>query len=29
VLIQTDGEVAGRLPMVCQVVPKALTVVVP
>ena len=29
VLIQTDGEVAGKLPMVCQVVPKALTVVVP
>jgi len=29
VLVQTDGEVAGRLPMVCSVVPRALRVVVP
>ncbi|HTX68375.1 MAG TPA: diacylglycerol kinase family protein [Thermoleophilia bacterium] len=29
VLVQTDGEVAGRLPMVCRVVPRALRVVVP
>ena len=27
--VQTDGEVAGKLPMVFQVVPQALTVVVP
>jgi diacylglycerol kinase (ATP) len=29
VLVQTDGEVAGRLPMVCKVMPRALRVVVP
>lgn len=29
VLVQTDGEVAGRLPMECRVVPRALKVVVP
>jgi diacylglycerol kinase (ATP) len=29
VLVQTDGEVAGRLPMECRVVPRALRVVVP
>lgn len=28
VLVQTDGEVSGRLPMVCKVVPRALRVVV-
>jgi len=29
VLVQVDGEVAGRLPMKCEVVPRALRVVVP
>ena len=29
VLVQTDGEVAGRLPLECRVVPHALRVVVP
>ncbi len=29
VLVQTDGEVAGRLPLECRVVPRALRVVVP
>ncbi len=29
VLIQTDGEVAGRLPLSCRVAPRALLVVVP
>jgi len=29
VLVQTDGEVAGRLPMECRVMPRALRVVVP
>lgn len=29
VLVQTDGEVAGRLPMVCRIVPRALLVIVP
>ena len=29
VLVQTDGEVAGKLPMICRVVPRALKVVVP
>jgi diacylglycerol kinase (ATP) len=29
VLVQTDGEVAGHLPMVCKVVPRALRVLVP
>ena len=29
VLVQTDGEVAGKLPMECKVVPRALRVVVP
>ena len=29
VLVQTDGEVAGRLPMRCSVVPRALRVLVP
>jgi diacylglycerol kinase (ATP) len=29
VLVQTDGEVAGRLPMECKVVPRGLRVVVP
>jgi len=29
VLVQTDGEVAGKLPMECRVVPRALRVVVP
>jgi diacylglycerol kinase (ATP) len=29
VLVQTDGEVAGRLPLTCRVVPRALRVVVP
>jgi len=29
VLVQTDGEVAGSLPMECRVVPRALTVIVP
>jgi YegS/Rv2252/BmrU family lipid kinase len=29
VLVQTDGEVAGRLPLRCAIVPRALRVVVP
>jgi YegS/Rv2252/BmrU family lipid kinase len=29
VLVQTDGEVAGRLPLTCNVVPRALRVLVP
>jgi diacylglycerol kinase (ATP) len=29
VLVQTDGEIAGKLPMECRVVPRALRVVVP
>jgi len=29
VLVQTDGEVAGSLPMECRVMPRALTVIVP
>jgi len=29
VLVQTDGEMAGKLPMECKVVPRALRVVVP
>jgi YegS/Rv2252/BmrU family lipid kinase len=29
VLVQTDGEVAGKLPLTCQVVPRSLRVVVP
>jgi YegS/Rv2252/BmrU family lipid kinase len=29
VLVQTDGEVAGRLPLTCRVVPHSLSVVVP
>jgi YegS/Rv2252/BmrU family lipid kinase len=29
VLVQTDGEVAGRLPMHCRVVPRGLRVIVP
>jgi diacylglycerol kinase (ATP) len=29
VLVQTDGEVAGRLPLTCEVVPGALRVIVP
>ena len=29
VLVQTDGEMAGRLPLTCSVVPRALRVVVP
>ncbi|MEZ5126028.1 MAG: diacylglycerol kinase family lipid kinase [Thermoleophilia bacterium] len=29
VLVQTDGEVAGRLPLTCKIVPHALKVVVP
>lgn len=29
VLVQTDGELAGSLPMECRVVPRALRVVVP
>jgi YegS/Rv2252/BmrU family lipid kinase len=29
VLVQTDGEVAGRLPMECRVAPRALRVLVP
>ncbi|HEX5643155.1 MAG TPA: diacylglycerol kinase family protein [Thermoleophilia bacterium] len=29
VLVQTDGEMAGKLPMECRVVPRALRVVVP
>jgi diacylglycerol kinase (ATP) len=29
VLVQTDGEVAGRLPLTCRVVPRALRVIVP
>lgn len=29
VLVQTDGEIAGRLPLECRVVPRALRVIVP
>jgi YegS/Rv2252/BmrU family lipid kinase len=29
VLVQTDGEVAGKLPIACRVVPRALRVIVP
>ena len=29
VLVQTDGEVAGKLPLTCRVVPRSLRVVVP
>lgn len=29
VLVQTDGEVAGKLPLECRVVPRALRVIVP
>ncbi len=29
VLVQTDGEMAGRLPLTCEVVPRALRVIVP
>ncbi len=29
VLVQTDGEVAGKLPMECRIVPRALRVIVP
>jgi diacylglycerol kinase (ATP) len=29
VLVQTDGEVAGRLPLTCRVVPRSLRVIVP
>jgi len=29
ILVQTDGEVAGKLPLECRVVPRALRVVVP
>ena len=29
VLVQTDGEVAGRLPLDCRVVPRALRIVIP
>jgi YegS/Rv2252/BmrU family lipid kinase len=29
VLVQTDGEVAGKLPLECRVVPRALRVLVP
>ncbi len=29
ILVQTDGEVAGRLPLECRVVPRALRVIVP
>jgi diacylglycerol kinase (ATP) len=29
VLVQTDGEVAGKLPLACHVVPRALNVVTP
>jgi YegS/Rv2252/BmrU family lipid kinase len=29
VLVQTDGEVAGHLPMECRIVPRALRVLVP
>ena len=29
VLVQTDGEMAGRLPLTCNVVPRALRVIVP
>jgi YegS/Rv2252/BmrU family lipid kinase len=29
VLVQTDGEVAGKLPLECRVVPRALRVVIP
>jgi diacylglycerol kinase (ATP) len=29
VLVQTDGEVAGTLPLICRVAPRALKVIVP
>src|SRR5450756_1536323 len=29
VLVQTDGEMAGKLPLTCRVVPRSLRVVVP
>lgn len=29
VLVQTDGEIAGQLPLTCRIVPRALLVVVP
>jgi len=29
VLVQTDGEVAGKLPLACHVVPRALNVITP
>ena len=29
VLVQTDGEPAGRLPIDCRIVPGALRVIVP
>ena len=29
VLVQTDGEVAGKLPLTCRIVPRSLRVVVP
>lgn len=29
VLVQTDGEVAGKLPLTCRVVPRSLRVIVP
>ena len=29
VLVQTDGEVAGKLPLACRVAPRALKVIVP
>jgi diacylglycerol kinase (ATP) len=29
VLVQTDGEVAGKLPLTCSVVPRALNVITP
>ena len=28
-LVQTDGEIAGMLPLDCRVVPRALNVVTP
>jgi len=29
VLVQTDGEMAGRLPLTCRIVPRSLRVIVP
>jgi diacylglycerol kinase (ATP) len=29
VLVQTDGEMAGKLPLICRVVPRSLRVIVP